>query len=73
MIAGILGISLPFIVPNVAFNVPAIAAILPPAARRWEGMYLFWAAAGGMPPALMVLLAAALFAAGSTVYLRRLA
>lgn len=70
VIAAAVAIALPPAVPLAMITVPAIGRLA--AFKSQEAFYALWLAAGGMPQPLTFLVAAALFAAGSALYLRRL-
>jgi hypothetical protein len=71
VIAAVAAIAIPFAIPMVLFNAPAIAGL--PPFRDPSVFYSFWIDSGGMPQPLTFLVAALLFGVGSAIYLRRLA
>ena len=70
VIAAAGAIAIPFAIPMVLFGVPTIARLQP--FRDQSTFFGLWFTAGGIPQPLTLLVAAALFAAGSARYLRRL-
>ena len=70
VIAAVGAIAIPMAIPMVLFYVPTIAN--PPLFRDPSVFYSFWIDSGGMPQPLTLLVAAAFFAAGSALYVRRL-
>jgi ABC-type transport system involved in multi-copper enzyme maturation permease subunit len=70
VIAAVGAIVIPFAIPMVLFGVPTIARLQP--FRDPSTFFGIWFTAGGIPQPLTFLVAAAFFAAGSAVYVRRL-
>ena len=70
VIAAVGAIAIPIAIPMFLFYVPTIANR--PPFRDPSVFYSFWIDSAGMPQPLTFLLAAAFFAAGSTLYMRRL-
>lgn len=70
VIAAAGAIAIPFAIPMVLLGVPTIARLQP--FRDPSTFFGLWFTAGGIPQPLTLLVAAALFAAGSTHFLRRL-
>ena len=70
VIAAVGAIAIPIAIPMFVFYVPTIANRLP--FRDPSVFYSFWIDSAGMPQPLTFLVAAAFFAAGSTLYMRRL-
>ena len=70
VIAAVGAIAIPIAIPMFLFYVPTIANR--PPFRDPSVFYSFWIDSAGMPQPLTFLVAAAFFAAGSTLYMRRL-